>query len=240
MFTSKTSKSSPSIIPATLIGSTPNALDLKAIIQNAISPLILEIKGLKEELKDLKAPQKNSVKTINNQRTEEASAIEAKQAILVPATPEKRTNKTIIGKTPKIVQLAQRPVNSKPLQARAESSEQRKTFAEIVRLNSLEKDSQIVQSTQAWTTVAKKQKSLPRELAPKRGLDPVDRRVLFTRLETGKKSVVLPDLLLAINLAIKKIGLPEHIRLTKLWFTPSGVISGLLKEGATGEMLLNA
>ena len=88
--------------------------------------------------------------------------------------------------------------------------------------------------------MTKKQKNLPRELAPKRGLDPVDRRVLFTRLETGKKSVVLPDLLLAINLAIKKIGLPEHIRLTKLWFTPSGAISGLLKEGATGEILLNA
>src|SRR5450432_2760347 len=88
--------------------------------------------------------------------------------------------------------------------------------------------------------MAKKQKSLPRELASKKRLDPVDRRILFTRLETGKKSVVLPDLLLAINLASKKIGLPEHIRLIKLWFTPSGAISGLLKEGATGEMLLNA
>jgi hypothetical protein len=52
--------------------------------------------------------------------------------------------------------------------------------------------------------------------------------------------VVLPDLLLAINLVSKKIGLPEYIRLIKLWFTPSEVISGLLKEEATGEMLLNA
>jgi hypothetical protein len=88
--------------------------------------------------------------------------------------------------------------------------------------------------------VAKKQKSLPRELAPKKGLDPVDKRILFTRLETGKKSVVLPDLLLAINLASKKIGLPEYIRLIKLWFTLLGAISGLLKEEATGEILLNA
>jgi hypothetical protein len=68
----------------------------------------------------------------------------------------------------------------------------------------------------------------------------VNRRILFTRLETGKKSVVLPDLLLAINLASKKIGLPEYIRLIKLWFTPLEVISGLLKEKATREMLLNA
>jgi hypothetical protein len=88
--------------------------------------------------------------------------------------------------------------------------------------------------------VVKKQKSLPRELAPKRGLDPVNKRILFTRLETGKKSVVLPDLLLAINLASKRIGLPEYIRLIKLWFTLSGAISGLLKEEATGEILLNA
>jgi hypothetical protein len=88
--------------------------------------------------------------------------------------------------------------------------------------------------------VVKKRKNLPRELAPKRGLDPVDRRILFTRLETGKKSVMLPDLLLAINLASKKIGLPEYIRLIKLWFTPSEAISGLLKKGVTREMLLDA
>jgi hypothetical protein len=88
--------------------------------------------------------------------------------------------------------------------------------------------------------MVKKQKSLPRELAPKRELDPVDKRILFTRLKTGKKSVILPDLLLAINLASKKIGLPEYIRLTKLWFTSLKVISELLKEEVTGEMLLNA
>ena len=64
--------------------------------------------------------------------------------------------------------------------------------------------------------MAKKQKSLPRELAPKRELDPVDRRILLTRLEIEKKSVGLSNLLLAINLASKKIGLPEYIRLIKL------------------------
>jgi hypothetical protein len=88
--------------------------------------------------------------------------------------------------------------------------------------------------------VVKRQNSLPRELALKRGLDPIDKRILFTRLKTGKKSVILPDLLLAINLASKKIGLPEYIRLIKLWFTPLEAISGLLKKEVTGEMLLNA
>jgi hypothetical protein len=51
---------------------------------------------------------------------------------------------------------------------------------------------------------------------------------------------MLPDLLLAINLASKKIGLPEYIKLIKLWFTLLEAILELLKEGATGEMLLNA
>jgi hypothetical protein len=88
--------------------------------------------------------------------------------------------------------------------------------------------------------MVKKQKSLPRELAFKRGLDPINKRILFTRLKTGKKLVILPDLLLAINLASKKIGLPEYIRLIKLWFTPLKAITGLLKEGVTEEMLLNA
>jgi hypothetical protein len=88
--------------------------------------------------------------------------------------------------------------------------------------------------------MAKKQRSLPRELAPKKGLDPINKRILFTRLKTGKKSVILPDLLLAINLASKKIGLPEYIRLIKLWFTPLEAILGLLKEEVTGEILLNA
>jgi hypothetical protein len=88
--------------------------------------------------------------------------------------------------------------------------------------------------------VVKKQKSLPRELAPKRGLDLMDKRILFTRLETGKKSVILPDLLLAINLASKKIDFPEYIRPIKLWFTPLEAILELLKKGVTGEILLNA
>jgi hypothetical protein len=39
-------------------------MDIKAIIQNAISPLIIEIKKLKEEIKQLQAPLNNaSIKT---------------------------------------------------------------------------------------------------------------------------------------------------------------------------------
>jgi hypothetical protein len=64
--------------------------------------------------------------------------------------------------------------------------------------------------------VIKKQKILSRKLAFKRGLDPINKRILFIRLETGKKSVILPNLLLAINLASKKIGFFEYIKLINL------------------------
>ena len=67
----------------------------------------------------------------------------------------------------------------------------------------------------------------------------MDRRILFSR-EKPTKSVNIPDLLLAINLAIKRCGLSEHICLLKLWEIPSGAISGLLKERANAEMLNSA
>jgi hypothetical protein len=45
-------------------------------------------------------------------------------------------------------------------------------------------------------------------------------------------------MLLAINLAIKKMGLPEHIRLLKLIYTATGSISGLLRKKALILMLI--
>jgi hypothetical protein len=41
-------RSSPNVVPATLIS---GILDLRAIIQDTINPLILEIKELKKEIK---------------------------------------------------------------------------------------------------------------------------------------------------------------------------------------------
>jgi hypothetical protein len=67
----------------------------------------------------------------------------------------------------------------------------------------------------------------------------VDRRILLKR-EKSTNSVNIPDLLLAINLAIKKCELPEFVRVTRLWNTPSGAISGQLKEGVNAEMLISA
>jgi len=45
-------------------------------------------------------------------------------------------------------------------------------------------------------------------------------------------------MLLAINVAIKKMGLPEHVRFLKLIYTTTGSISGLLGEKALALMLV--
>ena len=58
-------------------------------------------------------------------------------------------------------------------------------------------------------------KSLNKDLRPKKGLNPVNRRILFLR-EKPIKSINISDLLLAINLAIIKCGLLKYIRLLKL------------------------
>jgi hypothetical protein len=64
----------------------------------------------------------------------------------------------------------------------------------------------------------------------------VDRRIIFNRGKTSNP-VKIPDLLLAINRAIKDQGLPDHIRLVRLWETPLEAISRSLKEKATTDML---
>lgn len=127
--------------------------------------------------------------------------------------------------------------NSQSTQS-AENSQKtaQKTFAEIAKLNSLVTEQSI--KLDKWTII-KRKNSLKNELAPKKDLDPVDSRILFRR-EISESSINIPDLLLAINLAIKRCGLPEHIRLLRLWESPSGAISGQLKRGANAEMLNSA
>ena len=108
----------------------------------------------------------------------------------------------------------------------------KKTFAEIAKLNKLVSEQSI--KLDKWTLVKRSKKTL----FPKKSLDPVDRRILFKR-GNSDISINIPDLLLAINLAIKRSGLPEFARITRLWKTPSGAISGQLKEGSNTEMLIS-
>jgi hypothetical protein len=64
----------------------------------------------------------------------------------------------------------------------------------------------------------------------------VDRRILFKRGKTTQP-LKISDLLLAINKAIKDQGLPEYIRLLRLYETLTGAISRLLKERASVDIL---
>jgi hypothetical protein len=64
----------------------------------------------------------------------------------------------------------------------------------------------------------------------------VDKRILFKKGRTTQL-LKIPDLLLAINKAIKDQGLLEHIRLLRLHKTLIEAISGLLKERANVDML---
>ncbi len=86
--------------------------------------------------------------------------------------------------------------------------------------------------------IQRKTKPLAQELAPKKATEPSQRRIVFQRLKDAPQYASLPDMLLAINLAIKKLGLPEHIRLLKLTYTTTGSISGLLGEKALALMLI--
>ena len=63
--------------------------------------------------------------------------------------------------------------------------------------------------------MVRKKIGLKNALAPKKGLDPIDKRILFRR-EILSPSINIPDLLLAINLAIKRCGILEYICLLRL------------------------
>ncbi len=191
-------------------------IDVQQSISEAIRPLILEIQSLKSEILSLKN-ERNPLEFSQNTSSQSES-----ETAKLSSSESKST------------QIAQKAIQKTAQQTA------KKTFAEIAKLNSLVSEQSI--KLDKWTLVERKSSTKKTELAPKKGLNSVDRRVLFTRENSIKstKSVNISDLLLAINLAIKRCGLPEHIRLLRLWETPSGAISGLLKEKASAEMLISA
>ena len=84
----------------------------------------------------------------------------------------------------------------------------------------------------------KKEKPLAQNLAPKKAVKPSQRRIIFQREKGASQDVNLQDLLLTINLVIKEMSLPEHIRFLRLSYTVNGAISGLLSEKAIASMLI--
>ena len=181
-------------------------------ISVAIQPLISEIQALKTEVTSLKNAKNVQIPTQNLNPLPKSSSKPVKKTALIPQSIKDSMNANN---------------NQKSIQ---------KTWAEISKLENLVTEQS--NKLDKWTVIGKKN-SPKKELTPKKGLEPVDRRILFRRTILNS-SVNIPDLLLAINLAIKKCGLPDHIRLLRLWESPSGAISGQLKEGANAEMLYTA
>ena len=89
-----------------------------------------------------------------------------------------------------------------------------------------------------WITIQKKKPVPTAELTPKKATEPSQRRIIFQRQKNAIQNTNLPNLLLALNKAMKEWGLPDHIRLIKLGYTGAGAISGLLAEKATAAMLI--
>ena len=84
-----------------------------------------------------------------------------------------------------------------------------------------------------WTLVKDLKKTLT-----KKQLDLIDKRILIKR-ENSTNSVNISNLLLVINLTIKKCGLLEFVRVIRLWNTFSKTISGQLKKEANIEMFIS-
>jgi hypothetical protein len=203
--------------------STPaiGTIDLKKMIQDAISPLISEIRGLKNEIQQLKA--KNAQTIIPTASQEQLKAAEK-----VPKPKPLKTLRTAISK-----EIANKTPTETSIPA------QRPTYASILRKETQGPQSQDPMAPSApWTVIKRKTKPAAQELAPTRAVEPSQRRIIFQRQKNAPKNANLPNLLLALNRAMKQWGLPDHIRLLKLGYTGTGAISGLLSEKAVAPMII--
>jgi hypothetical protein len=195
--------SSPSLISNTPASSfnAASMAEIKAIIQNAISPLITEVRKLKEEIK-----QMHLQKLIANAKMVNT---EAKEMPNTTKQPQPRKDKTVEAKKSTYANIAAR----EPIQM-TEKAEK------------------------PWTIIQKRKPVPTAELTPKKAAEPSQRRIIFQRQKDANQNTNLPNLLLALNKAMKEWGLPDHIRLIKLGYTGAGAISGLLAEKATAAMLI--
>ena len=182
-----------------------NILDIKAIVQNAISPLIDEIRELKKEIRQSKTGAKNTPEPVQN------ASPGQKQA-------QEQTQKTV-STTTKTTALKVK----KPTWANIASGEPRQTSEKV---------------TKPWTLIQKRKAIPATELAPRKATEPSQRRIILQRQKNADKKTNLPNLLLALNKAMKEWGLPDHIRLIKLGYSETGALSGILTDKATATMLI--
>ena len=107
-----------------------------------------------------------------------------------------------------------------------------KTYAQIAASNTTQSVSE-----KTWTEVRHSSKK-GKNNAPTPGkTEPEKRRIIFRRdVTTPQKSEA--DLMLVLNEALQRVNLPAYIRFSKLGYSQSGAISGLLTEKSNAEELL--
>jgi hypothetical protein len=193
------------------------AIDLKRIVQDAISPLISEIKGLKEEVQQLRAERAKKTAPTASQGT--GKAIEKAPKAKPQITHSAATAKDGVSKAPVTPMPGQTP-----------------TYAGILRREAAPQAS--TPSSAPWTLIQKKAKPPAHNLAPQKATEPSQRRLIFQRQKDAPKAANLADMLLALNKALKQWELPDHVRLLKLGYTGTGAISCLLGERAIASMVL--
>ena len=146
--------SSPSVIAATPISSnasTPNAGNIKAIIQDAISPLMLEIKKLQQEVKQLQLSPNVSNRGANSTRAKEIQAQKVTEAER-PAQAEKTKPIAVPQATKKLTY------------ANIAAGEQNQTAEKTAR---------------PWTVIQKKKATSAADLTPRKATEPSQRRIIF-------------------------------------------------------------
>jgi len=105
----------------------------------------------------------------------------------------------------------------------------RKSYAQIAASNSPK-----VTTENAWTEVTSGQKQ---KSNPLQKVEPEKRRIIFRREVTSPQKSEA-DLMLVLNEALQRANLPAYIRFSKVGYSQSGAISGLLTEKSNAEDLL--
>ena len=124
------------------------------------------------------------------------------------------------------------PKSNVPNQLRQSAKPNTKSYAQIASTNAAPTTSE-----KAWTEVRynnRKQKNS--SLSPPK-TEPEKRRVIFRRAsKSPQKSEA--DLMLVLNETLQRLNLPAYVRFSKVGYSQSGAISGLLTEKSNAEDLL--
>ncbi len=107
-----------------------------------------------------------------------------------------------------------------------------KSYAQVAASNA-------TQSTldKSWTEVTSGNRKRKGNATSSPKVEPKKRRVIF-RKETSSPQRSEADLILVLNESLQKAGIPAYVRFSKVGYSQSGAISGLLTERSNAEDLI--